>query len=48
VDESTGIVGCSGHRAVCVPFEYLGADDRVGPSSTGQPSVGSFYRSSRT
>jgi hypothetical protein len=33
-----------GGRAVTLPYEYVGADDRAGPNYTGQPAVDSYYR----
>ena len=38
------IVRCAGARAVTLPVQYLGADDRSGPNATGQPSVTAHYR----
>lgn len=32
-----------GGREVSLPYAYLGADDKAGPSYTGQPSVHSYY-----
>lgn len=37
------LVICRGHRVLDLPFRYLGADDRAGPNSTGQPAVNSHY-----
>ena len=34
---------CRGHQVLDLPFRYLGADDRAGPNSTGQPAVNSHY-----
>jgi SAM-dependent methyltransferase len=34
---------CRGHRALDLPFRYLGADDQAGPNFTGQPAVNSHY-----
>jgi SAM-dependent methyltransferase len=34
---------CRGKRAVCLPFRYLGADDKAGPNYTGQAAVDSYY-----
>lgn len=34
---------CSGHRALQLPFRYLGADPQAGPNFTGQPAVTSHY-----
>jgi len=33
-----------GHRAVELPYTYLGADDQAGANYTGQPAVRSYYR----
>ena len=35
-------VVCRGRKVVDVPYRYLGADDRAGPSYTGQPAVDSY------
>jgi SAM-dependent methyltransferase len=37
------LVLCRGRKAVALPYRYLGADDRAGPNSTGQPAVDSYY-----
>lgn len=33
-----------GRRQFDLPFSYLGADDKAGPNSTGQPAVDSYYQ----
>jgi len=33
----------NGGGSVTLPYRYLGADDRAGPNSTGQPAVHSYY-----
>jgi trans-aconitate methyltransferase len=42
-DRRKRLVVCRGRRAVVPPLRYLGADDRAGPNSTGQPAVDSYY-----
>jgi SAM-dependent methyltransferase len=37
------LVVCRGRTAVNLPYRYLGATDRAGPNSTGQPAVDSYY-----
>ena len=37
------LISCSGRRECKFPFQYLGADDEVGPNYTGQPAVNSHY-----
>ncbi len=34
---------CGGRKIVDLPYRYMGADDRAGPSYTGQPAVDSYY-----
>ena len=36
---------CEGPRTLRVPWDYVGADDTVGPNYTGQPGVIAVYRS---
>jgi len=36
-------VTCRGRREPTLPFQYVGADDQVGPNYTGQPAVESYY-----
>jgi SAM-dependent methyltransferase len=36
-------ISCAGRLDVCLPYRYLGADDRAGPNYTGQPAVHSYY-----
>lgn len=42
-DRRRRLVVCRGRKAVDLPYRYLGADDRAGPNSTGQPAVDSYY-----
>jgi SAM-dependent methyltransferase len=42
-DRRRRLVVCRGRKAVVLPYHYLGADDRAGPNSTGQPAVDSYY-----
>jgi len=43
VDTGKKLIGLEGGRKFEVPFKYLGADDRAGANSTGQPAVDSYY-----
>ncbi|MBS1792763.1 MAG: class I SAM-dependent methyltransferase [Acidobacteria bacterium] len=45
VDPRKHLIALDGPRNFEIPFEFLGADDRAGPNSTGQPVVDSYYRS---
>ncbi|SIO59125.1 Methyltransferase domain-containing protein [Singulisphaera sp. GP187] len=42
-DPRRRLLRCRGKQSIDLPFRYLGADDRAGPNSTGQPAVNSFY-----
>lgn len=42
-DRRRRLVACRGRKVVGLPYPYLGADDRAGPNSTGQPAVDSYY-----
>jgi SAM-dependent methyltransferase len=42
-DRRKRLVACSGGKCLDLHFRYLGADDRAGPNSTGQPAVNSYY-----
>ena len=46
-DNRRRLLSCVGGRSPVLPFDYLGADDRVGPNYTGQHAVASFYRTAR-
>lgn len=37
------LLRCQGPRRLEVPFQYIGADDQVGPNYTGQAVVASYY-----
>lgn len=41
-------VRCDGMRVLKLPWTYLGADDRAGPSFTGEPAVASHYAKALT
>jgi len=43
-DARRKLVARRGRAEVSLPYRYLGADDRAGPHSTGQPAVNSHYR----
>ena len=43
-DRKKRLVVCRGRKAVDLPYQYLGADDRAGPNYTGQPAVDSYYQ----
>ena len=40
-------IGRDDRGEVVLPYEYLGADDRVGPNYTGQDAVSSYYSRGR-
>ncbi|WP_406695199.1 methyltransferase domain-containing protein [Singulisphaera sp. Ch08] len=43
-DPRRRLIRCRGKKALLdLPFRYMGADDRAGPNSTGQPAVNSYY-----
>jgi len=42
-DRRRRLLSCAGWRDLDTDFAYLGADDRAGPSFTGQPAVHSHY-----
>jgi SAM-dependent methyltransferase len=42
-DPRRRLVRCLGPRALTVPFDFAGADDRSGPNYTGQPAVTACY-----
>jgi SAM-dependent methyltransferase len=44
VDYRKHLLALQGKRSFDLPFDYLGADDKAGPNSTGQPAVDSFYK----
>lgn len=44
VDTRRHLIRLEGSRKFEVPFEYLGADDKAGPNTTGQPVVDSYYK----
>ena len=43
VDNRKHLITLQGNRNFDPPFRYLGADDKAGPNSTGQPVVDSYY-----
>jgi SAM-dependent methyltransferase len=44
VDNRRHLLILRGKRNFDLPFEYLGADDQVGPNYTGQAAVDSYYK----
>jgi len=42
-DRRRRLIRCQGRKSPDLRFRYLGADDRAGPNSTGQPAVDSHY-----
>ena len=44
VDTRKHLLSLKDQRNFDLPFSYLGADDKAGPNSTGQPAVDSYYK----